>query len=116
MTIGERIKQKRNELGWSRRRLSDATGVPYQTLASLESGDQRSSTAIATIATGLGVDSLWLSSGRGTATSPNEQSPIGQASIAPAERQLLAAFRKLTAAERKVVLRMVRGLTSRSEP
>lgn len=47
MTIGERIEQKRIELGWSRSRLAEEAGVPYQSLGSLESGDQRSSTAIA---------------------------------------------------------------------
>ena len=116
MTVGERIKQKRTELGWSRRRLADETGVPYQTLASLESGDQRSSTAIATIAASLNVDPLWLSGGRGSSNLANELAGFSPASLTPGERKLVAAFRELLTAEQKVVLRIVRGLASRSEP
>lgn len=65
MTVGERIVEARNERGMSRRDLVTASGVPYSTLAGLEVGDQKTSTAIPALASALGVHALWLAENRG---------------------------------------------------
>ena len=105
MTVGQRIKEKRTVHGWSRTRLAKECGMPYSTLAALESGDMRSSTALPTIAAVLGVDPLWLSCGRG-------KSETGDSStLLPVdERQLLTHFRKLSRADKEVLARVARGL------
>ncbi|WP_153022951.1 helix-turn-helix domain-containing protein, partial [Rhodanobacter thiooxydans] len=53
MTVGDRIKQKREALGWSRTRLAKETAIPYSTLASIENGDARSSANVPAIAAAL---------------------------------------------------------------
>lgn len=65
MTVGERIAEARRDKGWSRSKLAAESGVPYPTLAGLENGDQKSSTAIPALASALGVHALWLAENRG---------------------------------------------------
>lgn len=66
MTVGDRIKEARKARdGMSRPELSRLSGVPYPTLAGLENGDQRTSTAIPALAVALKVNPLWLQTGEG---------------------------------------------------
>lgn len=65
MSVGKRIKEAREAKGLSRPQLADLTGIKYPTLAGIENGDQGSSTQIPVIADVLGVNPLWLSTGRG---------------------------------------------------
>lgn len=65
MTVGERIVEARNAKGWTRRELQAASGIPYSTLAGLEVGDQKTSTAIPALASALDVHALWLAENRG---------------------------------------------------
>lgn len=64
MTVGQRIKQARKAAGITRTELAERSGVPYPTLAGLENGDQKTSTALPALAQVLGVTALWLSTGR----------------------------------------------------
>jgi phage repressor protein C with HTH and peptisase S24 domain len=65
MTIGERIKQVRAELGMSRADLVRAADIPYPTLAGIENSDQGSSTRLHAIAKALRVRPEWLETGKG---------------------------------------------------
>lgn len=65
MTVGERISEARKAKHWSRSKLATESGVPYPTLAGLENGDQKSSTAIPALASALGVHALWLAENKG---------------------------------------------------
>lgn len=65
MSLGNRIVQVREARGWSRRRLAEESGVPYPTLAGLESSDQKTSTATPMLAAALKVNALWLATGKG---------------------------------------------------
>lgn len=65
MTIGQRIKQARNDRRISRVELARLTGIPYPTLAGIENGDQDSTTRLHVIAKSLGVRVEWLESGKG---------------------------------------------------
>ena len=111
MTVGERIKQKRTELGWSRLRLSKETGIPVSTLASLEHGDTRASTSTALIAATLGVDPMWLSAGRSRPA--DFEVPVLQQNTE--ERRLISLFRTLSSPDSTYVLRIIRGLVASSD-
>ena len=65
MTVGERIVEARKRKEWSRNQLVAASGIPYSTLAGLEVGDQKTSTAIPALASALDVHALWLAENRG---------------------------------------------------
>jgi transcriptional regulator with XRE-family HTH domain len=65
MTVGERIKRARSAAKLSRKDLAERAGIPYPTLAGLENGDQKNSTAIPALAQVLGVTAMWLATGRG---------------------------------------------------
>lgn len=73
MTVGARIIQSRKAIGWTRPELAQRAGVPYPTLAGLENGDQSTSAHLPILAATLGVDALWLSSGKLPKGSPSHQ-------------------------------------------
>lgn len=87
--------QARTAKGWSRPQLAEAAGIPYPTLAGLENGDQKTSTAIPALAMALGVNALWLAEGRGAmklassstrtipSTSDTSSTPSQSASLDP---------------------------------
>lgn len=79
-------------------------------LAAIEIGDMRSSTAIPAIAAVLGVDPLWLASGRGKAEAGDSSTllPLD-------ECNLLANFRKPSTADKKILNRIARGLATSGE-
>ncbi|WP_186083693.1 XRE family transcriptional regulator [Burkholderia gladioli] len=65
-TVGDRVRAVRNERGMSQKELGRLAGVTQPTISSLEAGKSHSSGAIASIATALNVDALWLETGVGT--------------------------------------------------
>jgi transcriptional regulator with XRE-family HTH domain len=62
MTIGERIRKRRQELGWSQRELAQRVSTRQATIADLERGAQKetSTALIRRLAKVLGVTSDWL--------------------------------------------------------
>ena len=62
MTIGDRIRKRRQELGWSQRELAQRVSTRQATIADLERGaQQETSTAlIRRLARVLGVTADWL--------------------------------------------------------
>jgi transcriptional regulator with XRE-family HTH domain len=62
MTIGERIRKRRQELGWSQRALAQRVSTRQATIADLERGAQKetSTALIRRLAKVLGVTSDWL--------------------------------------------------------
>ena len=65
MSLAKRIVEARKARGWDRMQLAEASGVPYPTLAGLETSDQKSSTATPMLASALNVNALWLATGKG---------------------------------------------------
>lgn len=65
MNIGRRLKEERNLKGLSQQQLADAVGMQQPTLSALESGKTQSTSLIASFASKLGVNALWLETGRG---------------------------------------------------
>lgn len=75
MTVGERIVEARRDKGWDRKTLASQAGVPYPTLAGLENGDQKTSTAIPALASALDVHALWLAENKGPKKFNSESQP-----------------------------------------
>ena len=64
MTIGERIRERRRELGWTLKRLADETGLSLPYLSDVERGrTQPSVKTLTRIAAGLGLNVTDLMAG-----------------------------------------------------
>jgi phage repressor protein C with HTH and peptisase S24 domain len=64
-TLAERLAWARSEKQLSQQELADRAGVAQSTIGSLESGARQTGRKIASIASVLGVDPLWLAEGKG---------------------------------------------------
>ncbi|WP_227461685.1 XRE family transcriptional regulator [Cupriavidus pauculus] len=63
--VGQRVKERRKELGYSQKELAEKCNLTQPTISSLERGDSKTSGNLATIAHHLKVSALWLETGRG---------------------------------------------------
>lgn len=64
-SLAQRLKEARGEAGISQAVLAKKSGCGQSTIASIESGRNQGSTLISVIAQVLGVQPLWLSTGKG---------------------------------------------------
>ena len=82
MTIGERIRKRRQELGWSQRELAQRVSTRQATIADLERGAQKetSTALIRRLAKVLGVTSDWLI-GMYEEDEPGDSEPTGVAVV-----------------------------------
>ena len=62
-TLGERVKTKRLEKGWSQQELADKSRLSQTTIADIERGRNQGSSHITNIANALGEDPHWLATG-----------------------------------------------------
>lgn len=88
MTIGERIKAARKAIPMTQGELAAKVGVKQPTLSELERGDSASSAHLPAIAAALGLNALWLQTGKGP------KHPVS--SITPKEMLLITAYREAT--------------------
>lgn len=91
-TLGERIKNRRVSLGIERKELGDRAGIPYSTIADIESGLQKGSTQLYRIAEVLKTNCRFLDTGKGKPDAIEPGAPAGEI-LTEAEAKLLAAFR-----------------------
>lgn len=70
MTLGERIKQRRQELGLSQNTLAKRIGVTQGTISQMESGVSQNSTKIVDISNALNVSPEYLLYGKNPPRSP----------------------------------------------
>jgi len=107
MTLADRIKAARIGAGLSQLALAQKCGIAGPSLHNLESGRSKSmrQATLLRMAKAVGQSPEWLAFGTGEATE-NPQLPQSSSF----EQDFLADFRKLSAAERKIVVRMVRSL------
>lgn len=75
-TIGERIRETRDDQKVSRHDLARVSGLAYSTIADLENGKSNRTTALHKIAAYLGVRAEWLETGRGP-KEPDSQGDTG---------------------------------------
>jgi transcriptional regulator with XRE-family HTH domain len=76
MGIGEKIKQRREELRLSVNELADAAGMGPTTLYDLERGDQKTTTRLHALCKVLGLNPEWVADGRGPRLVQNFQNPV----------------------------------------
>lgn len=65
MSIGKRLKEARSEAGLSQKVLATKAGVSQSAISQLETGESGSATNIGSLAAALGVNALWLETGKG---------------------------------------------------
>lgn len=107
-TLADRIKDARTRAGLSQTELAKRCGIASSSMSLLESGKSKSlrQSTLLHMAKALGQSPEWLANGDGqTVSIPAPPSPQSQF-----ERDFLADFRKLSAKEKKIVVRMVRSL------
>lgn len=63
--LGKRLTQAMRDAGIDRRELARLSGVAYSTIAGIESGAQKRTTALVALASTLGVTPEWLQTGKG---------------------------------------------------
>ncbi|WP_084087745.1 helix-turn-helix domain-containing protein [Aerolutibacter daejeonensis] len=111
MSLAARIKDARTRAGLSQAELARRCGIAAPSLHDLESGKSKSTrqTTLLRLSKALGKSPEWLAFGDGD----GDGSPsvvTADSTETKFERDFLADFRKLTAVEKKVVVRMVRSL------
>jgi len=61
----DRLKEARKEAKLTQKALGEKVGVPQSTIAALETGEHKTARNVAHLAAVLGVEALWLESGKG---------------------------------------------------
>lgn len=65
MSIGKRVREARTDAKMSQAQLARKVGIRQPTLSDLERGESHRSANLASMAAALGVNALWLETGRG---------------------------------------------------
>lgn len=81
MTIGTRLKEARKAAGLTQAELATRSGTKHSTISDLEVGKSKGATSIAQMAAVLGVNALWLETGKGDKASK----PASARGVHPAE-------------------------------
>jgi transcriptional regulator with XRE-family HTH domain len=66
MSIGSRIREARKLRAMSQKELATKIGIKQPSLSELETGESQGTTYLARIASALGVNPLWLETGKGS--------------------------------------------------
>ena len=82
MSIGKRAREARREAKLTQGYVCDKIGIKQPTLSALETGESEGTAFLGTLASVLGVNALWLQTGRGPKRS--SESPVLAAVPAPA--------------------------------
>jgi len=117
MSIGSRIREARKARGISQKELADKIGIRQPSLSQLETGESQGTTYLARIASVLGVNPLWLETGKG-ARDAIELNSVGAGSAGSLnmsaetakELQLLMVYRSANDREREALDDLVDGL------
>jgi transcriptional regulator with XRE-family HTH domain len=88
MSIGTRLKEARKAAGLTQVDLAERSGMKQSTISDLEIGKSRGTTNLALLASIVGVNALWLETGKGSRTtkSPTEgSSSVGESRLPASE-------------------------------
>ncbi|MDR2325098.1 MAG: helix-turn-helix domain-containing protein [Acidovorax sp.] len=100
--IGERLKEERLRIAYAQVAFADACAINRGTLSNWEKGEQTPSAAALGVMANLGVDVLYVVTGQRAGQS--------ESTLAPAERELLQAWRHGTEQGRKALVAMADAL------
>lgn len=118
MSIGKRLREARKEAGLSQVELGKKVGLSQGTISELENGESASTGSTASLAAVLGVNSLWLESGKGPKRATNEQvrSTSAPTYQVPHEElaRMIAAYSALPPAIRQEVLEFAQVSAARA--
>lgn len=70
MSIGSRIREARKQAKLTQGQLASRVGIKQATVSELETGESAGTTLLATFASVLGVNALWLETGKGLQRQP----------------------------------------------
>lgn len=129
-TFAERLKTRRNELGFSQAQLAKKAGVSQSTIGMLEKGRRQEPRKLLAIAKALGVRAEWLESGvnpmlvgtsgdlerAGPAVQVNEQSPAWPPTLKHALPVVLDALEGLDNYTADKVIGALRAVIQRQAP
>lgn len=114
MSIGSRIREARRAAKLTQKELAKRVGMAQASLSELETGESNSTTMTASFAAALGVNALWLETGKGSMTgagaSTDQASPFVEATEDPAEARPVRAGEPETVAIPRVKLRLRAGV------
>jgi transcriptional regulator with XRE-family HTH domain len=79
MSIGSRIREARRAAKLTQKELAQKVGMAQASLSELETGESQSTTMVGSFAAALGVNALWLETGKGAMVSADgaEERPTG---------------------------------------
>lgn len=107
MNIGKRIREERIALGMKQLELASKVGIKQPTLSALEKGSSTQTAYIGSFASALGVNALWLETGRGLKR-PGDLSKKEQAADVPVQHseisKLLEYYWLSSSSGRKIIL------------
>lgn len=91
MSIGSRIKEARLAAKLTQKALAQKVGMAQASLSELETGESQSTTLIASLAAALGVNALWLETGKGTMTPELSGGTVDVTELVPGARRVHAS-------------------------
>ena len=104
VSIGKRLREARKEAGMTQVMLSKISQIDQARISALESGVQKSSVYLVRLATALGVDPVWLETGKETKFVKNEYTAV--------ELELLNLLRQMSDEERAREISYIQKLIS----
>ena len=106
-TLAGRLKWLRGKRGVSQEQLAQSAGVAQGTIGNLESGERKTARKLASIASALEANPLWLETGRG-----DWQAAKGSvfSELTPEERELIESWRHLLGSDRRTKLKEIAEL------
>ena len=119
-TLGERLYKARKRAKLTQKELGKLAGVRQQTIASLESDEQRSTSFIVELANALQVRPEWLSAGRGpmelsAAEARATYSDLPIRARNPGEIEWLGIYRVMTVKERRCATELFGALVNKEK-
>lgn len=103
-SLAQRIRKVRKERGYTQTQLALEANISQGAIWQIENGEVAKSRHIESIAAILGVTPGWLEYGDGTKQSTENP-------LSARERRLLSGFRALSDADKRVLMRVLSGLS-----
>jgi transcriptional regulator with XRE-family HTH domain len=94
-TFGERVRERRMELGMKQPELARAAGIRQPTISNIESGRNKGSAYVAQLAVALKCSAHWLATGKGKKEVGEQPAPDPRDALSAREQIVLYLFNGL---------------------